>query len=740
MQAWVTSPGLRGEADGPLGRETLSWSWVAFGSACLLPMAVVGCGGLVGDVAPSAPGDAGIQSTHSASSASADGVDAAKASTFVDAGVNAPDGSDGSPDRGSVPSDAGADGAGSDSAAFPGAVDPSVSAHWSWQECGSIAPTPPMTQGGFLPSGELVVSYVDGSILVYSAGTWRPVRQLAGANVTASTSTSFGVSLDGALLATASAQSAQVMLLSTADGSDVLDLVQPPECAGGALQFSAEGDYVFETGGDSTCIWQTADGSLVAELPGPLFSTAIRMAQLVTVDNDASVEPTGQPALLTYTLPTGACAAPCPPPVQGPSILLDVPSGWFVYTTELRISPRGDSVAGQALAMGSTGSALWSADGSLAYSSFSQLAQGSPTVYSPAGERVLLTDRVVNVATSAVESVLTQQAAYDNYVAIDSTGQRAASLSLSGTVALFDLASGEPLDVLGAIPIPTASYGFPLYDMAASSDGTHLLVGTTLWRIDSDFVESNIVSAQGRGIRIDDAFSPDGTEYVVSGDLFDGIESTDTGALLEYPGPPPPNVLLGPDCFVTGARLSPHNDWFLVGAYQSFYSVNVLNIDDNTEVVRLPTTRCSARAVFNADETLVVTTDPALYRVSDWSTVWNSASVDDTASGGGFWDDVQIRPNANEILVSHCGTAGCLHALYSLTDGSMLSTLPELTSNRAKFSPEGNWVVSGATLLHLPDGQQRVLDPAPFLATFVPNGDVIALLADNTLARYCRAP
>ncbi len=92
-----------------------------------------------------------------------------------------------------------------------------------------------------------------------------------------------------------------------------------------------------------------------------------------------------------------------------------------------------------------------------------------------------------------------------------------------------------------------------------------------------------------------------------------------------------------------------------------------------------------------------------------------------------------------EVLVSHCAAAGCLHALHSLTDGSVIRSLPQLTSNRAKFSPEGNWVVSGTTLLHLPDGQQRVLDPAAVLAAFVPNGDVIALLADNALARYCRS-
>lgn len=677
-------------------------------------MGLLGCGQVL-DLARSAPGDAGI--------------DAAGSPSAADARIGASPSSDGSLDGDCVASDAGTESAASDSATSQGAVDPSVSGQWSWQECGSIAPTPLATQAQFLPSGELVVSYVDGSILVHSASTWRPVRQLAAANGTAST---FGVSLDGTLLATAGTQPSQLLLLSTADGSNVLDLVQPPECALGALQFSAEGDYVFETGGNSTCIWRTSDGALVAEMPGALSSAAIRMGQLVAVDNGAS-NPLTSPALLTYSLPATACAAPCPPPVQGPSVPLDVSPGWGVPLNQLSISPRGDSVAGKvdSAYTGTAGSALWRSDGTLAYSSFSQPAQA--TVYSPAGERVLLTDRVVNVASAAVESVVTQPM-YVDYSAIDSSGQLALTNSWS-RVALFDLPSGEPLDVVGAIP-PPAPTGVQPNDMSASTDGTHFLVGTMMWRIDPDFVQSTIVSIDPTSTRMDDAFSPDGTEYVVSGDRWGGIDSTETGATIESPAPPPPNIPpLG--CFVTGARLSPRNDWFLVGAYDN--SVSVLDISDNTQVARLPTVRCNERAVFNADESLVVTTDPVLYRVSDWSEVWNSAGADEAGSNGGIWDDVQIRPNANSVLVSRCGSASCEHALYSLTDGTVIQTLPQLTNNRAKFSPEGNWVVSGTTLLHLPDGQQRVLDPAAVLAAFVPDGDVIALLADNTLARYCRS-
>ncbi len=74
-----------------------------------------------------------------------------------------------------------------------------------------------------------------------------------------------GLSLDGTLLASGSLQN--VVVLSTADGSELRRVAQPIECAGGALQFSAEGDYLFETTGQTMCFWRMADGALVAEMP-----------------------------------------------------------------------------------------------------------------------------------------------------------------------------------------------------------------------------------------------------------------------------------------------------------------------------------------------------------------------------------------------------------------------------------------------------------------------------------------
>jgi hypothetical protein len=75
-----------------------------------------------------------------------------------------------------------------------------------------------------------------------------------------------------------------------------------------------------------------------------------------------------------------------------------------------------------------------------------------------------------------------------------------------------------------------------------------------------------------------------------------------------------------------------------------------------------------------------------------------------------------------------------------LRDGAVLKELPELSARRASFSSEGHWLVSGATALHLPSGDTVTIEPHAQLASFMPNGDIAALLADNSIARYCRTP
>ena len=64
-------------------------------------------------------------------------------------------------------------------------------------------------------------------------------------------------------------------------------------------------------------------------------------------------------------------------------------------------------------------------------------------------------------------------------------------------------------------------------------------------------------------------------------------------------------------------------------------------------------------------------------------------------------------------------------------------------ANRTDYDPGRDWLhqtthVAGKTLMHLPSGEMRTLAPDARVAAFAPNGDIIAVLADESLVRYCR--
>jgi hypothetical protein len=119
-----------------------------------------------------------------------------------------------------------------------------------------------------------------------------------------------------------------------------------------------------------------------------------------------------------------------PAPVQAAQIPLQAPAGWTSTNPDaVRISPQGDAVAavsGEETG-GTVGEAIWRFDGSLAYSSFVP-NYGLP-FFSPSGDRVLLADQVVDVASASLDFLLSDQAvllASDTSSALDSTGRRLA--------------------------------------------------------------------------------------------------------------------------------------------------------------------------------------------------------------------------------------------------------------------------------------------------------------------------
>ena len=149
----------------------------------------------------------------------------------------------------------------------------------------------------------------------------------------------------------------------------------------------------------------------------------------------------------------------------------------------------------------------------------------------------------------------------------------------------------------------------------------------------------------------------------------------------------------------------------------------------------------------------MATTGPELYRTADWTPIWPATVETSRSQNNSPLGDVQFLPGEHrELLISFCGTQAfsvdphdllrCVYAVYSAESGQVLRQLPDLTAYKAAVSPEGHWVVSGATLEHLPTGTLRTLTldgQSPSLSIFTPNGDIIANMPDNTLVRYCRS-
>jgi len=103
---------------------------------------------------------------------------------------------------------------------------------------------------------------------------------------------------------------------------------------------------------------------------------------------------------------------------------------------------------------------------------------------------------------------------------------------------------------------------------------------------------------------------------------------------------------------------------------------------------------------------------------------------------------VTFSPDETRLLVSRCDDTMCDARLYDVADVTPPVKLPALTAPHPSFSPDGNWIIAGGTLLHLPSGRVQALAPSvnTSVAVFAPNGDIIVLMPGGTLTRYCRTP
>jgi hypothetical protein len=614
------------------------------------------------------------------------------------------------------------------------AVDPQVSRTWRWSSCGSI---PPMTasavQAIFPPAGDaLAVLYDDGRVLLYPKdGNAAP--QLLRPQGTPPTGIVF--SLDGSELAEVSAGAVAVRDVAT--GTLVRNMTASSACTGNAVRFSVEGDHVLAWNDKSLCVWQTADGSLVGHWAGNFISAGMKNGQILTAEGTPGSVRSRSLSATNIT----DIALELPPGAVTPSI--DVATS---------VSPRVDTIAGFVIGSTRLGN-LWSAGGKLIASFTTVDNIYGDAIYSESGALVLLANQVVDVASNLH---WTNTAVDDsNTTTLSATGMLVAGLSpVDGAYsAAFIAENGNPNTrrLFGSLPPgdPSSSSTSLPTVLSVSPDGARLATASLtpeyslLWRLSAGFAASVPIRSIGQGIPLEASFSADSREVAYSGDGW-GIFSAGDGSFL-YTNVPPPIVDL--DCWFTSARFSVGGPWLAIGTYGA--TMNIVTRDDLKFVAALPTARCRARSSFNGDGSLVAVSGPEVYRTSDWSLVWPSQIVAEpsqllNAPSEDYFRDAQFAPGGQTLLVSRCdgpGSAtGCVHALQAVSNGALVEQLPQLTASRARFSGEGNWVVSGPTVLHLPTNESVTFDPNATLSTFAPNGDIIAILKDDTLTRYCRTP
>jgi hypothetical protein len=603
-------------------------------------------------------------------------------------------------------------------------VDPAVSAAWQWTPCWRVPASPAARRVKFAPDGKLAIMYEDGRT-IFQAPTWdAPAREIHFAS-TGDVSFSF----DGALLAGSS------NIVRVADGSVVSTLAPPSDgyCATRGVRFSMSGDYVLsyggvENGGGDTCVWRTADGSLVTQIRRDFVSAAFQGDQVIALNR---VSPSETLTVDRYDL-AGTRLAPPPIDMTGVVAFFDAviaPDG-STLLAGYSDAPDASTWLGGAWDL-TDGRRLWAT---------ADVIRIDDTGFSPRGDLFATQDAVIQVRDGAA---LRRATAGNRWVfdwgvppSVSPAGDTVAGVASRQFPLVVDLVSWERR-LLGSHSDPLAlglavDHG-GVRSLSLSRDGSTLISladgGAIAWRYSPGRAPSHPV-ALGQGPAYSRAdVSPDGhwVSLVGDGRVIASATSLDNVWLG-----PPDSVLLEPEpCVWPQLQFSPDGRWVAGGGYGHF--IDVMLVDGFTKVAELRTAGCP-RVAFTGDGKRLVTSGGQTFRVGDWRQL-EAASL--SVPQPGFYDDFVMAPDGVGRLGSTCTQVSASRANQCRTD--YRGARPELTAPFPRFSPEGHWITAGATQLHAPSGATRTLDDATAMVSmFTPEGDIIAGGSDGSLAGFCR--
>ena len=314
------------------------------------------------------------------------------------------------------------------------------------------------------------------------------------------------------------------------------------------------------------------------------------------------------------------------------------------------------------------------------------------------------------------------------YGGIDIDARGLEMLQAAGQVRVWDLARQKLRRLYGG-------HAGAISALDPSRDGNFLAshggMDGVVWQLDPDFALSTpLFNGRVEGAS-QVAIAPDGDTMVLSGDVValfgpDGVEH-DMGAAQVGVG----------YCLSTGWDYAP-NGCFVSGMRYSTQTW-VYDAEGAGPTANLATRACASVA-FSPDSSRLMTAQLELFDTSDWSLVWSHAAPNQPVPALGAQPTVAYSPDGSEVVVASCGDEEpCQLARYDAQSGDKLGDLPQLSAARARYSPEGHWIISGGQIQHLPSGKVLTYDAEAKVGVFASNGDIIAGEPDGSLVRYCRS-
>ncbi len=403
------------------------------------------------------------------------------------------------------------------------------------------------------------------------------------------------------------------------------------------------------------CVWRTDSAALVAMATEAFTAAALTNSSVVVgrrlSTGGLAVEALALPSLTRTTIPVQPAAAPA---LTDPNTLV--------------ISPTGDSFV--AIVRTDTDRSLMLWDGAGATLVTRSLGESRPVVFSPDGRHVLLSDAIVNASTGAIERHLptsggvsggpvptgdvecrwhaTGGLEHHRYA----QGTRRLRCRLGHELRVFaTLPSGPPQTVDRAAMghehvrqwAASGNFGPGELDVVPDRPQLRKIRGDSVRRQVCGAVSNQLVPGRRRCCSVRVTVGP-------SAGLLRGRSWTPSrrrrSVSLDY-------------CTWSLGSLSPRGTWLVdrgcLMDSSIFAKHRCLRIRPRT----VPSARCDGRAAFNADESLMATTGPELYRTSDWTRIWPATVISPVIQGQRRDDspfgDVQFLPGGRELLISLCG-------------------------------------------------------------------------------------